>query len=85
MTKNNKSAKGASKSAPTKRGKAKTTGDEPISVDTPPPKRQKDDAIKRAQTYFSTTCKKGYTVNPWSQGSKQYIDVVFHDGGVPSP
>ena len=80
-----KSTKGASKSAPTKRGNAKTTGDEPISVNTPPPKRQKDAATKRAKTYFSTTCKKGYTVNPWSQGSKQYIDVVFHNGGVPSP
>jgi len=33
--------------------------------------------------YFSTTCKKGYTVNPWSKGTKNYIDVVFHDGGVP--
>ena len=32
--------------------------------------------------YFSTTCKKGYTVNPWLKGTKNYIDVVFHDGGV---
>jgi hypothetical protein len=30
------------------------------------------------------TCKKGNTVNPWSRGSKNFIDVVFHDGGVPA-
>jgi hypothetical protein len=27
---------------------------------------------------------KGYTVNPYSKGSKSKIDVVFHNGGVPS-
>ncbi len=34
--------------------------------------------------YFSTTSKKGYTINPWLKGAKNYIDVVFHDGGVPA-
>ena len=38
----------------------------------------------QASKYFSTTSKKGYTVNPWSKGSKNYIDVVFHDSGVPA-
>ena len=66
-----------------KRGNAKTTGDEPFDVDTPPPKKHKD-AANRASKYFSTTSKKGYTVNPWSRGSKNFIDVVFHDGGVPA-
>ena len=33
--------------------------------------------------YFSTTCKKGYNVNPWLKGTKNYIDVVFHNGDVP--
>ncbi len=28
------------------------------------------------------TNKKGYTINPWLRGSKNYINVVFHDGGV---
>ena len=65
-----------------KRGKTKMTGDDPIDVDTPPPEKQKD-VTKQAEMYFSTTCKKGYTVNPWLKGSKNYIDVVFHDGGVP--
>jgi hypothetical protein len=65
-----------------KRGNAKTMGDEPFDVDTPPPKKHKD-AANRASKYFSTTNKKGYTVNPWSRGSKNFIDVVFHDGGVP--
>ena len=48
----------------------------------PPPKKQKD-AAKRAEMYFSTTCKKGYTINPWSKGTKNYMDVVFHNGDVP--
>ncbi len=26
---------------------------------------------------------KGYTVNPYSKGSKNMINVVFHKGGVP--
>jgi hypothetical protein len=51
-----------------KRGKAKTTGDEPFDVD----------------IHFSMTGKKGYTINPWSRGSKNFIDVVFHDCGVPA-
>ena len=38
MAKAGKSTKGASKSAPAKRGNAKTTGDKPISVDNPPPR-----------------------------------------------
>ena len=75
-TKKSKSASSA------KRGKAKTTGDEPFDVDTPPPKKHK--VANRASKYFSTTSKKGYTVNPWSKGSKNYIDVVFHDSGVPA-
>jgi hypothetical protein len=66
-----------------KRGNAKTMGDEPFDVDGPPPKKHKD-AANRASKYFSTTNKKGYTVNPWSRGSKNFIDVVFHDGGVPA-
>jgi hypothetical protein len=65
-----------------KRGKAKVAGDDHINVDTPPPKKQKD-ALKRAEMYFSMTCKKGYTVNPWSKGTKNYINMVFYNGGVP--
>jgi hypothetical protein len=30
------------------------------------------------------TNKTGYTINPWSRGSKNYINMVFHDGGVPA-
>ena len=76
----NKKSKSSSSA---KRGKAKTTGNDPIDVDTPPPPKKQKDAAKRAEMYFSTTCKKGYTVNPWSKGTKNYIDVVFHNGGVP--
>jgi hypothetical protein len=34
--------------------------------------------------YFFTMALKGYTVNPYSRGSKKHINVVFLDGGVPS-
>ena len=80
-----KTDKKKSKSASlAKMGNVKMTGDDPIDVDppSPPPKKQKD-ATKRASMYFLTTCKKGYTVNPWSKGAKNYIDMVFHSGGVP--
>jgi hypothetical protein len=30
------------------------------------------------------TALEGFTVNPYSRGSKNCIDVVFHNGGVPS-
>ena len=34
--------------------------------------------------YVSMICKKGYIVNLWSKGAKNYIDVVYHNGGVPA-
>jgi hypothetical protein len=68
----------------TKKAGAKTTGDNVIKVDTPPSKKAKHRAAARATTYFSTTALKGFTVNPYSRGSKNRIDVVFHNGGVPS-
>ncbi len=34
--------------------------------------------------YFSTKTPKGFTVNPYSRGSKNHINVVFHNNGVPS-
>ncbi len=30
-----------------------------------------------------TNTKKGNTVNPYSKGSKNCINVVFHEGGLP--
>jgi hypothetical protein len=37
----------------------------------------------RAVSYFLTMTLKWYTVNPYSKGSKNMIDVVFHKGGIP--
>jgi hypothetical protein len=68
----------------TKKAGAKTTGDNVIKVDTPPSKKAKHRAAAWATTCFSMTALKGFTVNPYSRGSKNRIDVVFHDGGVPS-
>jgi hypothetical protein len=68
----------------TKKAGNKTTGDNDIEVGTPLSKKAKQRAATRAAAYFSTTALKGYTVNPYSRGSKNRIDVVFHDGSVPS-
>jgi hypothetical protein len=50
---------------------------------TPPPKK-KQRAADWAAAYFLTKTLKGYTVNHYSKGSKNCIDVVFHKGGIPS-
>ncbi len=64
-----------------KMAETKTTGEEVININTPPKKKQH--AANRAAAYFSTMTLKGYTVNPYSKGSKIMIDVMFHKGGVP--
>ena len=82
MTKAKKSK--ASATASKKKAGAKTTGEDVIDLDSPPPKKKKKGAAEMAAEYFSTTTLKGFTVNPYSRGSKNRIDVVFHDSGVPS-
>jgi hypothetical protein len=72
----------SSKKPPTKRAAPKTVGDDIIDVDASNKKSRSGKPT--ASAYFSTTCKKGYTVNPWSKETKNFIDVVFHDGGVPT-
>ncbi len=57
-------------------------GEEVIDIDTPPKKKQC--AANRAAAYFSTKTLKGYMVNHYSKGSKNCIDVVFREGGIPS-
>jgi hypothetical protein len=68
----------------TKKAGNKTTSDDDIEVDNPLSKKTKQRAATRAAAYFSTTALKGYTVNPYSRGSKNRIDVVFHNSSVPS-
>ncbi len=48
-----------------------------------PPPRKKQRVANQAMSYFSTATLKGYTVNPYSKGSKNMINIVFHEGGVP--
>ena len=77
------------KMAPKKRGaaagekkatpKIKTTGEETIDLDTPPRKKQQVPAA-----CYSTEKRGCYTVNPYAHSSKNKIDVVLHEGGVPS-
>ena len=57
-----------------------------IDLNTPPPKtkKKKKGIAGWAVEYFSTKTLKGFTVNPYSGGSKNLINVVFHNSGVPS-
>ncbi len=57
-------------------------GEEVIDIDTPPKKKQH--ATDQAAAYFLTNTLKGYRVYHYSKGSKNCIDVVFHEGGIPS-
>jgi hypothetical protein len=56
--------------------------EEVIDMDTPPKLKQR--VADQAASYFSTKTLKGYMVNHYSKGSKHCIDVVFHEGGIPS-
>ena len=79
------------KTAPKKRGaaavgkkaapKKKTTGEETIDLDTPPSPRKKPRAAAARYSIEKRGC---YTVNPSAHRSKTKIDVVLHEGGVPS-
>ncbi len=76
----------ATKKAPaaaTKKAGAKTAGEDAIDINSPPQKKKKQSAADRAASYFLTTTIKGYMVNPYSKGSKNMIDLVFQEGGVP--
>jgi hypothetical protein len=57
-------------------------GEEVIGIDTPP--KMKQCASDWAAAYFLTKTLKGYTVNHYSKGSKNCINVVFHKGCIPS-
>jgi hypothetical protein len=77
------------KTAPKKRGaaavgkkaapKKKTTGEETIDLDTPPRKKPRAAAAR-----YSIEKRGCYTVNPYAHRSKNKIDIVLHEGGVPS-
>ena len=56
--------------------------DDIIDIDTPPKKKKKG-ATKQAAVYFLIAALKVFTVNPYSRGSNNRINVVFHGGSVP--
>jgi hypothetical protein len=67
--------------APTKKkGGSKTMGEEdPINVESPTLKKKQH----ATPACFFVNPPRGYTVNPYVQGSKNKIDIVLHKGGVP--
>jgi hypothetical protein len=66
-----------------KKASTKTTGEDVTDIDSPPSKNKKQCTADRATSYFLMTTQKGYTVDPYSKGLKNRIDVVFHKGSVP--
>ncbi len=72
-------AAGGRKAAPKKSAGRKTTGDETIDLDTPPRKKPRAPVAR-----YSIEKRGCYTVNPYAHSSKNKIDIVLHEGGVPS-
>ena len=68
-------AAGGKKAAP----KKKITGEDTIDLDTPPRKKPRVPVAR-----YSTEKRGFFTMNPYAHGSKNKIDVVLHEGGVPS-
>jgi hypothetical protein len=67
--------------AATKKAGSKKTGEDVININSPLRKKQR--AANRTVSYFLTMTLEGYTVNPFSKGSKNMIKVMFQEGGVP--
>ena len=71
-------AAGTKKAASTKTGGRKSMR-ETIDIDTPPKKKRSTVAAR-----YSIKKEGFFTMNPYAHGSKNKIDVVLHEGGVPS-
>ena len=72
-------AAGTKKAASTKTGGRKSMGGETIDIDTPPKKKRSTVAAR-----YSIKKEGFFTMNPYTHGSKNKIDIVLHEGGVPS-
>jgi len=71
-------AAGTKKAASTKTGGRKSTR-ETIDIDTPPKKKRSTVAPR-----YSIKKEGFFTMNPYAHGPKNKIDIVLHEGGVPS-
>jgi hypothetical protein len=67
--------------APKKAG-TKSTGENTV-IKLNPPRSKKQHVANQGATYFSTNTQKGYIVNPYSNGPKNSIDVVFRQASMP--
>ena len=67
----------ATKKAPAKKAGKKTMG-KILEVDTPPTKKQRHKLPMR----FSVDVLCGYTINPYTQGLKNKLDIVLHKGSM---
>jgi hypothetical protein len=80
MAKSSKLMASATGKKSTKKQQQQTTGMEAIDLDTPP--RKKPCATATALCY-SVDTRRGFTANPYAKGSKNKIDIILHEGGVP--
>ena len=67
------------KSSGRKRAGPKTTGEDLIVIDA-----DEKHCSSLSAPRWSLNQTKGFTVNPYSKGSKSRVDIVVHDSGVPS-
>ena len=77
-----KSALASKKNSGTKRVGPKTTGDDVFDVDASDKKQRASKPSSAPRWSLNQT--KGFTVNPYSKGSKSRVDIVVHDSGVPA-
>jgi len=79
MSKTGKSTKKAA-TAGTKKAGTKTTGEDLIIIDG----SNKKQRSSLSAPLWSLTQNKGFTVNPYSKGLKNKVDIVIHNSGVPT-
>ena len=76
-----KSAKPSKKSG-TKRAGPKAMGEDDVLILDGADKRQR--SIKSSAPRWSLAQLKGFTVNPYSKGAKNLVDIVVHNSGIPT-
>jgi len=79
MSKTEKSKKAATAASKKKAG-TKTTGEDTIIIDG----SNKKQCSSSSAPLWSLTQTKGFTINPYSKGSKNKVDIVVHNSGVPT-
>ena len=70
------------KKSGTKRAGPKMTGEDLVVIDASNKKQHLSKSLPAP--LWSLTQTKGFTVNPYSKGSKNKVDIIVHNSGVPT-